>query len=103
MVMLTARTQGDSHGSCAPLGPPLHPVSSGVWPAPGMWFCLCFQGGAPTPFDRNYGTKLGVKAMLWMSEKLRDVYRKGRWGELAEPGSLSASGGLTLSTTYLFL
>ncbi|EDL97066.1 phosphofructokinase, liver, B-type, isoform CRA_a [Rattus norvegicus] len=36
------------------------------------------QGGAPTPFDRNYGTKLGVKAMLWMSEKLRDVYRKGR-------------------------
>lgn len=39
----------------------------------------CFQGGAPTPFDRNYGTKLGVKAMLWLSEKLREVYRKGRW------------------------
>ena len=38
---------------------------------------LCFQGGAPTPFDRNYGTKLGVKAILWMSEKLRAVYRKG--------------------------
>uniref|UniRef100_A0A8D1M053 6-phosphofructokinase n=1 Tax=Sus scrofa TaxID=9823 RepID=A0A8D1M053_PIG len=36
------------------------------------------QGGAPTPFDRNYGTKLGVKAILWMSEKLRAVYRKGR-------------------------
>uniref|UniRef100_A0A2K6ELX8 Phosphofructokinase, liver type n=1 Tax=Propithecus coquereli TaxID=379532 RepID=A0A2K6ELX8_PROCO len=36
------------------------------------------QGGAPTPFDRNYGTKLGVKAMLWMSEKLQAVYRKGR-------------------------
>nr|KAF6383202.1 phosphofructokinase, liver type [Pipistrellus kuhlii] len=36
------------------------------------------QGGAPTPFDRNYGTKLGVKAMLWMSEKLRSVYRNGR-------------------------
>ncbi|XP_048202106.1 ATP-dependent 6-phosphofructokinase, liver type [Perognathus longimembris pacificus] len=36
------------------------------------------QGGAPTPFDRNYGTKLGVKAMIWMSEKLRSVYRKGR-------------------------
>uniref|UniRef100_A0A8C5RE88 6-phosphofructokinase type B n=1 Tax=Laticauda laticaudata TaxID=8630 RepID=A0A8C5RE88_LATLA len=36
------------------------------------------QGGAPTPFDRNYGTKLGVKAVLWMSEKLKDVYRKGR-------------------------
>ncbi|KAM5275450.1 ATP-dependent 6-phosphofructokinase, liver type isoform 1-T1 [Hipposideros larvatus] len=36
------------------------------------------QGGAPTPFDRNYGTKLGVKAMHWMSEKLRAVYRNGR-------------------------
>uniref|UniRef100_A0A8C0JAY5 Phosphofructokinase, liver type n=1 Tax=Chelonoidis abingdonii TaxID=106734 RepID=A0A8C0JAY5_CHEAB len=36
------------------------------------------QGGAPTPFDRNYGTKLGVKAMLWMSEKLQEAYRKGR-------------------------
>ncbi|XP_070322963.1 ATP-dependent 6-phosphofructokinase, liver type isoform X2 [Odocoileus virginianus] len=36
------------------------------------------QGGAPTPFDRNYGTKLGVKAILWMSEKLRAVYRNGR-------------------------
>ncbi|KAM4026278.1 ATP-dependent 6-phosphofructokinase, liver type isoform 2-T2 [Anomaloglossus baeobatrachus] len=36
------------------------------------------QGGAPTPFDRNYGTKLGVKAMLWISEKLRESYRRGR-------------------------
>uniref|UniRef100_A0A8C0USS3 Phosphofructokinase, liver type n=1 Tax=Cyanistes caeruleus TaxID=156563 RepID=A0A8C0USS3_CYACU len=36
------------------------------------------QGGAPTPFDRNYGTKLGVKAVLWMSEKLQQVYSKGR-------------------------
>ncbi|KAK2098207.1 hypothetical protein P7K49_023658 [Saguinus oedipus] len=36
------------------------------------------QGGIPTPSDQNYGTKLGVKAMLWVSEKLREVYRKGR-------------------------
>ncbi|XP_040295281.1 ATP-dependent 6-phosphofructokinase, liver type [Bufo bufo] len=36
------------------------------------------QGGAPTPFDRNYGTKLGVKAMVWISEKLRESYRRGR-------------------------
>ncbi|XP_077131510.1 ATP-dependent 6-phosphofructokinase, liver type isoform X2 [Ranitomeya variabilis] len=35
------------------------------------------QGGAPTPFDRNYGTKLGVKSMLWISEKLRESYRRG--------------------------
>ena len=46
-----------------------------TWPHP-----RCFQGGAPTPFDRNYGTKLGVKAILWMSEKLRAVYRKGNVG-----------------------
>ncbi|XP_055975201.1 ATP-dependent 6-phosphofructokinase, liver type [Sorex fumeus] len=36
------------------------------------------QGGAPTPFDRNYGTKLGVKAVLWISEKLQAFYRNGR-------------------------
>lgn len=65
-------------GLVAGLGPGLgclRPSSSlraSTWPHP-----LCFQGGAPTPFDRNYGTKLGVKAILWMSEKLRAVYRKG--------------------------
>ncbi|KAM4626311.1 ATP-dependent 6-phosphofructokinase, liver type [Discoglossus pictus] len=36
------------------------------------------QGGAPTPFDRNYGTKLGVKAVLWITEKLQESYRRGR-------------------------
>lgn len=45
----------------------------------------CPQGGAPTPFDRNYGTKLGVKAMLWMSEKLQAVYRNGTWGWWPRP------------------
>uniref|UniRef100_A0A1A7W6V4 ATP-dependent 6-phosphofructokinase n=1 Tax=Iconisemion striatum TaxID=60296 RepID=A0A1A7W6V4_9TELE len=36
------------------------------------------QGGAPTPFDRNFGTKLGVKAMQWISEMLTENYRQGR-------------------------
>ncbi|XP_072117354.1 ATP-dependent 6-phosphofructokinase, liver type-like isoform X3 [Mobula birostris] len=36
------------------------------------------QGGAPTPFDRNFGTKLGVKAVQWLTEKLQESYRKGR-------------------------
>ncbi|KAJ8282326.1 hypothetical protein COCON_G00048450 [Conger conger] len=36
------------------------------------------QGGAPTPFDRNYGTKLGVKAVLWITEKMSEAYRQGR-------------------------
>uniref|UniRef100_A0A8C8EE76 6-phosphofructokinase n=1 Tax=Otus sunia TaxID=257818 RepID=A0A8C8EE76_9STRI len=37
------------------------------------------QGGAPTPFDRNYGTKLGVKAVLWMSEKAGGPVGGGWW------------------------
>ncbi|XP_077583983.1 ATP-dependent 6-phosphofructokinase, liver type isoform X2 [Stigmatopora nigra] len=36
------------------------------------------QGGAPSPFDRNYGTKLGVKAIQWINEKLMENYRQGR-------------------------
>ncbi|XP_018358051.1 PREDICTED: ATP-dependent 6-phosphofructokinase isoform X1 [Trachymyrmex cornetzi] len=29
------------------------------------------QGGSPTPFDRNLGTKMGAKAVEWFSDKLR--------------------------------
>ncbi|KAL4635662.1 ATP-dependent 6-phosphofructokinase, liver type isoform X1 [Arapaima gigas] len=36
------------------------------------------QGGTPTPFDRNYGTKLGVKAVQWITEKMKETYREGR-------------------------
>uniref|UniRef100_A0AAR2IYA9 6-phosphofructokinase type B n=1 Tax=Pygocentrus nattereri TaxID=42514 RepID=A0AAR2IYA9_PYGNA len=36
------------------------------------------QGGAPSPFDRNFGTKLGVKAVQWLTEKMADTYRQGR-------------------------
>ncbi|RXM97864.1 ATP-dependent 6-phosphofructokinase, platelet type [Acipenser ruthenus] len=36
------------------------------------------QGGAPSPFDRNFGTKIAAKAMLWISRKLKETYRKGR-------------------------
>lgn len=28
------------------------------------------QGGSPTPFDRNMGTKLAAKAVEWMVEQL---------------------------------
>uniref|UniRef100_A0AAY5ESC5 6-phosphofructokinase n=1 Tax=Electrophorus electricus TaxID=8005 RepID=A0AAY5ESC5_ELEEL len=28
------------------------------------------QGGAPSPFDRNFGTKIAAKAMQWISKKL---------------------------------
>uniref|UniRef100_A0AAR2LJ12 ATP-dependent 6-phosphofructokinase n=1 Tax=Pygocentrus nattereri TaxID=42514 RepID=A0AAR2LJ12_PYGNA len=36
------------------------------------------QGGVPTPFDRNFGTKMGVKAVLWLTEKMKETHRQGR-------------------------
>ncbi|XP_052463038.1 ATP-dependent 6-phosphofructokinase, liver type isoform X1 [Carassius gibelio] len=36
------------------------------------------QGGGPTPFDRNYGTKLGVRAVQWLTEKMADNFKQGR-------------------------
>ncbi|XP_073710853.1 ATP-dependent 6-phosphofructokinase, liver type [Misgurnus anguillicaudatus] len=36
------------------------------------------QGGVPTPFDRNYGTKLGVRSVQWLTEKMTKTYRQGR-------------------------
>uniref|UniRef100_A0A4W3IK36 6-phosphofructokinase n=1 Tax=Callorhinchus milii TaxID=7868 RepID=A0A4W3IK36_CALMI len=35
------------------------------------------QGGAPTAFDRNFGTKLGVKAVLWLTDTMKETYKKG--------------------------
>ncbi|XP_042574878.1 ATP-dependent 6-phosphofructokinase, platelet type-like isoform X4 [Cyprinus carpio] len=35
------------------------------------------QGGAPSPFDRNFGTKIAAKAMQWISKKLKEFYRTG--------------------------
>nr|XP_023661659.1 ATP-dependent 6-phosphofructokinase, platelet type-like isoform X1 [Paramormyrops kingsleyae] len=34
------------------------------------------QGGAPSPFDRNFGTKISAKAMQWISRKLKESYRQ---------------------------
>ncbi|CAM4597031.1 ATP-dependent 6-phosphofructokinase, platelet type isoform X3 [Lepidochelys kempii] len=36
------------------------------------------QGGAPSPFDRNFGTKISAKAVQWISKKLKETYRKGK-------------------------
>jgi 6-phosphofructokinase 1 len=30
------------------------------------------QGGSPTPFDRNMGTKMAAKAVEWMITKLKE-------------------------------
>ncbi|XP_033988310.1 ATP-dependent 6-phosphofructokinase, platelet type isoform X3 [Trematomus bernacchii] len=34
------------------------------------------QGGAPSPFDRNFGTKISAKAMQWVTKKLTETFRK---------------------------
>ncbi|XP_076602291.1 ATP-dependent 6-phosphofructokinase, liver type isoform X1 [Chaetodon auriga] len=36
------------------------------------------QGGAPSPFDRNFGTKLGVRAIQWISQRLTENFRQER-------------------------
>jgi len=36
------------------------------------------QGGTPTPFDRNFATKMGAKSVMWLTDKLKECYRHGR-------------------------
>uniref|UniRef100_A0A673YIN7 6-phosphofructokinase n=1 Tax=Salmo trutta TaxID=8032 RepID=A0A673YIN7_SALTR len=47
------------------------------------------QGGTPTPFDRNFGTKMGAKSVLWLTDKLKECYRHGGKGFVV-PSSHSA-------------
>lgn len=36
------------------------------------------QGGSPTPFDRNLGTKMAAKAVDWMICQLKDNIKDGK-------------------------
>ncbi|KAJ1160151.1 hypothetical protein NDU88_000653 [Pleurodeles waltl] len=36
------------------------------------------QGGTPTPFDRNFGTKMSAKAITWITGKIKECSRHGR-------------------------
>ncbi|XP_006987906.1 ATP-dependent 6-phosphofructokinase, platelet type isoform X1 [Peromyscus maniculatus bairdii] len=36
------------------------------------------QGGAPSPFDRNFGTKISARAMTWISDKLKGSLGAGK-------------------------
>ncbi|XP_012860004.3 ATP-dependent 6-phosphofructokinase, platelet type [Echinops telfairi] len=36
------------------------------------------QGGAPSPFDRNFGTKLSARAMQWITSKLKESHGTGK-------------------------
>uniref|UniRef100_A0A1A8HQR6 Phosphofructokinase, platelet b n=1 Tax=Nothobranchius kuhntae TaxID=321403 RepID=A0A1A8HQR6_NOTKU len=35
------------------------------------------QGGAPSPFDRNFGTKVAAKAVQWITRMLKESYKGG--------------------------
>lgn len=52
-----------------------HPTISAWWQIYPLVSFL--QGGAPTPFDRNFGTKLGVRAIQWLSQKMTENFRQG--------------------------
>ncbi|XP_040611504.1 ATP-dependent 6-phosphofructokinase, platelet type isoform X2 [Mesocricetus auratus] len=36
------------------------------------------QGGSPSPFDRNFGTKISARAMEWITEKLKGSQGTGK-------------------------
>uniref|UniRef100_A0A3Q3BFE6 ATP-dependent 6-phosphofructokinase n=1 Tax=Kryptolebias marmoratus TaxID=37003 RepID=A0A3Q3BFE6_KRYMA len=36
------------------------------------------QGGTPSPFDRNFGTKVAAKAIQWITRMLKESYKGGR-------------------------
>ena len=37
------------------------------------------QGGVPSPFDRNYGTKMAAKSVQWFKELIESNLRDGRY------------------------
>ncbi|XP_032359462.1 ATP-dependent 6-phosphofructokinase, platelet type isoform X9 [Etheostoma spectabile] len=51
------------------------------------------QGGAPSPFDRNFGTKISAKAMQWISKKLLETFRHGKAECLPTPRSPAVCWG----------
>uniref|UniRef100_A0A2K6ASE6 Phosphofructokinase domain-containing protein n=1 Tax=Macaca nemestrina TaxID=9545 RepID=A0A2K6ASE6_MACNE len=48
------------------------------------------QSGAPSPFDRNFGTKISARAMEWITVKLKEA--RGRGKKLATDDSICVLG-----------
>lgn len=59
------------------LGMPPGTGLGGLGDVPGSSRILLAQGGSPTPFDRNFGTKMGAKAVAWITGKIRECSRHG--------------------------
>ena len=60
-----------------------------------------YQGGTPTPFDRTFGTKMGAKSVLWLTEKLKECYRHGVSPKTNNHKSISSS--ITEYVHYMFI
>lgn len=74
---------------------PLH----APWSSSPATYVISVQGGSPTPFDRNFATKMGAKAMNWMSGKIKESYRNGRWHGVDAPSRGAWSCGAQLTAT----
>ena len=40
------------------------------------------QGGVPSPFDRNYGTKMAAKAVDYMIQKIEENTKDGLYNTM---------------------
>ena len=58
------------------------------------------QGGSPTPFDRNLGTKQASKAAAWLIEKLAQSVRPDGTVCASEPDSAVLVGIIKRSYCY---
>lgn len=58
------------------------------------------QGGYPTPFDRNMGTKMGAKTVEWMFQKLKESSKGDGTVYTASPDSATLLGVLRRQYTF---
>ena len=64
-------------GNTAPQGRGWGTLTQGFTPAFIHPAAFPVQGGTPTPFDRNFGTKMGAKAVAWITGKIKECSRHG--------------------------
>ena len=50
------------------------------------------QGGSPTPYDRNLGTKMASKAVEWIGNQLKEHSRPDGSTDCTDPNSIVLLG-----------
>lgn len=58
------------------------------------------QGGSPTPFDRNMGTKMGAKTVHWITEKIKECIQPDGTVNANTPDSAVLMGVIRRQYTY---